>query len=239
MANRRCFSVKICQSARFLNMSAGAQALYLAILGDCDDDGIFYVERIKRLANRRKQDVDQLISNGYISIIDKRLNVGYVIDWQAFNSLDARYSTPSAFRQTLIDVYPNMENALFKPKKPAPHAGITRISQVKLNQVKKREVKTKEYAAEFEPIWKIYPRKEGKKNALQYYSRSRKAGASAEEITAGVKRYDEKMKYEKRESQYIKTGGNFFREELWKESHEIKRDPELVENTDIFGDYEP
>ena len=132
MANRRRFSTKICQSYSFLGMSAGAQALYLAILGMCDDDGIFEISFAKRIANRRKQDVEALLSNGYIAIIDDRLNLGYVVDWHSFNDLKADRCTPSVHRQTLINTFPNIENSLFKPKKNA--FGIQKDSLDKNNE---------------------------------------------------------------------------------------------------------
>lgn len=232
MAKRRCFSVKKCQSAQFLDMSAGAQALYLAILGICDDDGIFQLDFAKRIAGRRRQDADALISNGYISIIDDALNIGYVIDWQAFNTLDPRYSTPSDYRQTLIDTIPNIENALFTPKKDIITTGNTRVNKTKNKQNK---TKKNQYDDDFEAAWKEYPRQEGKQTGLKYYSKSRRGGATAQEILDGVKRYSVLVKHEKRDRQYIKAGGNFFKEELWKEPHTIRHNPAIADDSDMLG----
>ena len=237
MANRRCFSVKKCQSVQFFNMSAGAQALYLAILGICDDDGIFEITFAKRVANRRKQDVDALLSNGYIVIIDRQLNLGYVVDWHEFNSLDAYHNTPSVFRQTLIDTFPNIENRLFSANKNAFGVQKDIIKQSKQKQSKgkkSKQTKTKNYESDFQIVWKEYPRQEGKQIALEYYSKSRESGATAQEILDGVISFSEKMKHEKRKPQYIKTGGNFFREELWKEDHTFLKPQGVVDDSNVL-----
>lgn len=137
MANRRMFSVKICQSYQFLNMSAGAQALYLAILGMADDDGIFEIDFAKRIAGRRKKDVDELLSNRLITVIDHTLNIGYVMNWHEFNDLKADRCTPSNYRSTLVAMFPDIEKRLFKPKRNA--FGIQNVSLIKSNQIKEKD----------------------------------------------------------------------------------------------------
>lgn len=238
MANRRCFSVKKTQSYTFLAQSAGAQALYLAILGICDDDGIFQINFAKRIAGRRKQDIDALIENGYIAIIDDQSNIGYVVDWHSFNDLKADRSTPSVYRQALIDAFPNIENRLFTPKKNA--FGIQNDS---LNKTNKKDIKgkktkqTKQFEQEFASIWSEYPRQLGKQKALNAYIRSRQDGYTEKEIVDGMHRYIELVKHEKRKERYIKAGGNFFLEELWRDDHSVKRDPRVQDDSDILGEF--
>ena len=144
MANRRCFSVKKCQSVQFFNMSAGAQALYLAILGICDDDGIFEINFAKRVANRRKQDVEALLANGYITVIDDSLNLAYVVDWHEFNSLDAYHNTPSVYRQTLLDAFPNKKIRVFPTKKNG--FGVQKEDTKEIKQIENNIYKNKSYS---------------------------------------------------------------------------------------------
>lgn len=230
MANRRYFSVKKCQSPQFLNMSAGAQALYLAILGIVDDDGIFEIDFAKRVAGRRKQDMDALIANGYITVINDLLNIGYVTDWQGFNTIDKRQGTPSRYRQALIDTIPSIKNVLFKPQKTAYGAKISRIEENRIEEKKIKDTTTDQYNDEFAALWLDYPRKDGKQKGLKAYKKSRRAGATAQEIADGTHSYIERVRREKRDEKYIKTGGNFFQEELWREDHTVKRDPAVSDD---------
>ena len=68
---------------------------------------------------------------------------------------------------------------------------------------------------EFQEIWTIYPRKEGRKNALKAYIKARKNGTSQEEIKKGLDAYISKIRAEKTEPQYIKHGSSWFNQECW------------------------
>lgn len=69
------------------------------------------------------------------------------------------------------------------------------------------------YEDEFDHLWKLYPRKEGRKNALLAYKRARKKGTSYEEVRSGVIKYAEICKG--RETRYIKQGSTWFNGECW------------------------
>jgi len=144
MALRRCIGLKITQSYQFLSMGAGAQALYLAILGICDDDGIFYAEQARKIAGRRKNEFNELLSNNYIVEVDAELDVYYVKDWHSFNSLKADRSTPSIHREALIKAIPNIKNRLFTAKKNAFGVQIDSASENKSSEVKPEEVRPNE-----------------------------------------------------------------------------------------------
>ena len=73
---------------------------------------------------------------------------------------------------------------------------------------------------EFERIWKIYPRKEGKKGARAAFEKVRRRGVSFEEIEAGAKKYAEVAG--QREMKYIKHGSTWFAGECWND--EVKED---------------
>lgn len=230
MANRRCISTKIGLSLRLIDQAAGAQAYYYAAICAADDDGIFEIDYVKRLANRRKQDIEALIDKGLIAVIDDRSNIGYVVDWQSFNTPDARYSTPSNHRRALVRAFPNIKDSLFTPKTRNTPTDNPRINKYNINKDKRKQENTKALQDDFEALWRDYPRRERKQAGLKYYIKSRKAGATAQEIADGTYRYIEKVRREKRDLQYIKGGGNFFREELWREDHTVKRDPAVSDD---------
>lgn len=75
---------------------------------------------------------------------------------------------------------------------------------------------------EFQEIWNIYPRKEGRKNALKAYIKARKNGTSKETILNGLNAYISKIKAEKTDLQYIKHGSSWFAQECWLDDYSLK-----------------
>ena len=68
---RRMFSEKIIESDAFMEMSPSAQCLYFHLNMAADDDG--FINRpnsIKRMCGASDEDMDALISNGYIIRFD-------------------------------------------------------------------------------------------------------------------------------------------------------------------------
>ena len=77
---------------------------------------------------------------------------------------------------------------------------------------------------EFETIWKEYPRKQGKANALKSYIKARKKGTTYEEVLLGLENYVYYITIEKIQSQYIKQGSTWFNQECWNDDYTIKRE---------------
>lgn len=66
------------------------------------------------------------------------------------------------------------------------------------------------YCVHFEEVWKIYPRKIGKKAAYKAYKARIKEGFSEEELLNATKNYADECVKKKREEQYIKHASTFF-----------------------------
>lgn len=86
---------------------------------------------------------------------------------------------------------------------------------------KKTKRKDEIYETEFEEIWAIYPRKEAKSVGLKHYILARKNGATFEEIKDGVERYVAHCNIKETAKEYIKKGGNYFKEKLWGEEYDM------------------
>ena len=84
----------------------------------------------------------------------------------------------------------------------------------------KQRSSSAQFEQEFESLWALYPRKEGKKKALAAYERARRRGVSFEEVESGVQRYAEIGG--QREMRYIKNGATWFTGECWND--EVKED---------------
>lgn len=73
---------------------------------------------------------------------------------------------------------------------------------------------------EFNKLWSLYPKKQGKQNAYKAYEKARKDGATYEEVEQGIKAYVEYVK--DKDAQYIKMGSSFFNQRAWQDDWSIK-----------------
>lgn len=84
---------------------------------------------------------------------------------------------------------------------------------------KKNTIKTAELEQEFEQLWKLYPRKEGKTDAKKHYIKARKAKTLYETVEKGLYRYKEYLEQQGTESQYIPHGSSWFCQERWNDEY--------------------
>ena len=73
---------------------------------------------------------------------------------------------------------------------------------------------------EFERIWKQYPKREGRKDALAAFEKAIKKGTTVEQIESGIQAYCEHIKKCNIERQYIKQGSTYFRGEHWNDVYD-------------------
>lgn len=85
------------------------------------------------------------------------------------------------------------------------------VNNTLAQRASERVVKT----ADFEEAWSIYPRKQGKKAALEAYKRAIKKGTQHTDIIKGIEAYKDYLKRNDIESGYTKQGDTFFRQEAW------------------------
>src|SRR5699024_6601763 len=67
----------------------------------------------------------------------------------------------------------------------------------------------------FEALWKLYPRKQGKKDALKHYKRAVKEGTTDDEIEAGIQSYVGYIEKNSIDKRYVKHGSAWFNQEGW------------------------
>jgi hypothetical protein len=73
----------------------------------------------------------------------------------------------------------------------------------------------------FEALWKMYPRKSGKKQSFEIYKRAIKKGATDDEIKQGIENYLKQIKIKGTPAQYIKQGSTWFRNEGWDDEYDF------------------
>lgn len=70
-------------------------------------------------------------------------------------------------------------------------------------------------------MWKLYPRKEGKKKAFEAYKRAIKNGTTNKEIQTGIVNYLTQIRVQRTNKQYIKQGSTWFNGECWSDEYNV------------------
>jgi predicted phage replisome organizer len=93
------------------------------------------------------------------------------------------------------------------------------------------------YESEFEEIWKLYPRKEGKSNAYKSYVKARKDGETKESILDGLNRYLAQIKTENTPTRYIKHGSTWFNQRCWNDEYTSSKATQEEYHAPTAADY--
>ena len=87
---------------------------------------------------------------------------------------------------------------------------------------KPEKITKKQIAAEFDDLWGLYPRKQGKDKAMSYYEKARRSGTTYDEVKAGILAYRAYIDAEQTESRFIKHGSTFFSQKAWLDDWSIQ-----------------
>ena len=99
----------------------------------------------------------------------------------------------------------------------------TKCNSIKEIEIEKEIDKEKDkYMCEFDELWKLYPKKIGKKDALRHYIRNRKNKVPYETILEGLKKYIEYINNTNTPMQFIKDGSTWFNQESWNDEREVE-----------------
>ena len=262
MAERRMFSKSIIDSDIFLDMPLSTQCLYFHLSMRADDDGfVNKTKRIMRMIGSSDDDLRILIAKNFVLPFKSGLVV--ITHWKIHNYIQKdRYHPSTEEEKMLITVgksgiyefvteeksEPLLEQKCIQPVSEVDtcctqngNIGKVRLGKVRLtnNSCSSDEQMNANLNTEFEMIWSMYPRKQGRKRAFEAFKRSVKHGASVEEIKAGVQRYIEHIRMNKIEQQYIKMGSTFFANESWADEYQNNGSTCGNNKSQEFMDFEP
>lgn len=213
MAQRRMFNKSITNSSKFLKMPMSSRLLYYDLGMNADDDGFVEHFMVLRMTGATEQDLGVLEINGLVKIFDE--NVLWIKDWKENNYIRNDRYVPSKY----LSVY-NLET-LGIPEVSTGKDSIGKISIDNINNMSDLE-------NEFEDLWKLYPKKTGKKDALKHYLVARKKGTNYEQVLKGINNYNQHIERNHIEDKYIKGGSSWFCEELWNNEYKVYKKNENV-----------
>lgn len=217
MAERRMFAKSIVLSDDFLDMPMSARILYFTLSMFADDDGFVNAPRgIMRQCGCSADDMKILVGKSYV--IPFESGVVVIRHWRINNYLqsDRRRDTKCQKEmQTLeVDKTGAYQKLYTQDVDTQDSIGKYREGYITNHQ------NPSDFDAEFERIWAMYPRKQGRKAAFDAYVRDRKKGIKAEEIEEGVRRYNEEIQARRIERTYIMQGSTYFKGQRWADKYE-------------------
>lgn len=115
MANRRMFSRRIINSARFIKLTKDAQVLYFHLCMNADDDGAVEGFPVRRALGIEEDAYANLEGRGFIITLDRENEIVYIADWLEHNKIRADRLQTSLYRDLISNVIGN--KVLIEPKK--------------------------------------------------------------------------------------------------------------------------
>ena len=152
-----------------------------------------------------------------------------ILHWYKYNwTLSEKFRKPlkaeidgvkdNGFREYLTRLYEGEDTVSIPYPYPMDTTvTVTVTDTVSVTDTDTVSVKRKAVEEEFESLWQLYPKKQGKKKALDYYTKARKNGTTFEEVKQGIEAYAAYVLAEKTEDKYIKHGSTFFSEQAWQD----------------------
>lgn len=237
MAQRRMFSQRIVESARFLKMPPSTQCLYFHLGIHADDDGVVEGYNVMKQTGSTEDDLKILAAKGLITVLNADL-VTYINDWKENNRIRSDRKVDSIYRDLLVKILPDIEiqqakaradtgkktgiKAIENNGRPVdnqwtsngPHRlGKDRLGKDSINNiVDSPESPTQIYESEFEQLWALYPKKQGKKAALRHYKAWRKQSKdnTFEVMKEKLEKYIRFLKLKQTPLEYTLNGSTWF-----------------------------
>lgn len=231
------FSQRIVESARFLKMPPSTQCLYFHLGIHADDDGVVEGYNVMKQTGSTEDDLKILAAKGLITVLNADL-VTYINDWKENNHIRSDRKVDSIYRDLLVRMLPDIEIQQAKARadtgkktgikkiendgRPVdnqwtsngPHRlGKDRLGKDSINNiVDSSESPTQIYESEFEQLWSMYPKKQGKKAALRHYKtwRKRSKDNTFEAMKEKLERYLKFLKIKQTPLEYILNGSTWF-----------------------------
>ena len=108
MAERRMFSKRIINSAKFLKMPVSTQCLYFHLGLHADDDGVVEAYTVMTQTGATEDDLKILVAKGFVIVLNDDL-VTYIIDWQENNYIRADRKVDTVYKDLLLQILPDVE----------------------------------------------------------------------------------------------------------------------------------
>lgn len=219
MAQKRMFSNSVVGSDSFLEMPDSSQNLYFHLSMQADDDGfVDNWKSIMRMTGKKEDDLKILIAKSFILPFETGILV--IRHWRLNN-----YIQKDRYKETIHKAEKSLlatdENNVYTLDTDCIH----RIDKNSIDNIcpsddEPDDEKSDILLQDFEKIWEIYPRKDGKSKAFKSYTSwlkgkkilGKTVKLTNKEMWLAVKKYADESKGKDRT--YIKMGSTFFNDAI-------------------------
>lgn len=199
------------------------------------------IDRIKRTKQILKE-------HGLIDIVQRRKD-GKIAGWYIEVSYLVAQRAADEISIKVVDESNNTQNQQVENAT----SGSQDINALKLqikclkkeNDVLKNKIKNEQpaepaecdYVTEFNELWALYPRKQGKAKALEAYKRARKAGVDMNTVLNGITSYNAQIIANKTKSKYIMQGSTWFNGKRWEDEYTDQPTKPITQQEQIDQEY--
>ena len=221
MAERRMFAKTIVTSDAFLDMPPTARCLYFTLGMFADDDGfVNNPKSIMRQVGSTTDDMNILIAKKFVLVFESGVIV--IKHWKIHNYIQSDRYHDTKYKEERAMLTLDGNKAYVQMDTPCIHDVSISDTEVRLGKdsIGKDRIDKSIVQEEFDKLWSIYPKKQGKQNAYKAYEKARKDGVTYEDVEQGIKAYAEYVK--DKDAQYIKMGSSFFNQRAWQDDWSIR-----------------
>lgn len=222
MAERRMFAKSIVLSDAFLDMPLSARCLYFTLGMLADDDGfVGSPKAIMRQCGASQDDMAVLLQKRFILAFESGVIV--IKHWRMNNYLRNDRHNDTTYLEEMAMLIVDDKGAYTEKDDTRYTIGIPSGRQVVYtgkDSIDKDSIDNNIYEQEFDEVWQLYPRKQGKENAKKAYIKARKQGVEKEEIVKGLNQYIAYINRNNTEQRYIKQGSTWFNQKCWSDDYD-------------------
>ena len=235
------FTKKITDDDHFLNLSSPAQALYLHLSMNADDDGFCnQITASMFKAHASVTDLEALLKNRYIYQFDSGVIV--IKHWRMANALRKDRYTPTAFKNEMAMLkvgengaykFPNNNDMVAERLPNGCQLVAERLPQVSIGKVSidknnKNNISCKKNSIIevldqkemwFESFWEIYPKHQDKKKAKQKFLKLCTDKKKYQEIMDGLRNV--LPVWAKKDTKYIPMPTTWLNGERWNDEVDL------------------
>lgn len=235
MAEKRMLTKKIIDSDLFLDMPLSAQALYMHLNLQADDDGfVNNPKRIQRTIGASEDDLKLLIAKRFVLCFETGVIV--IKHWRMHNALRADRRKPTQYQEELSmleikenGVYSDSGNQLTTTCQPSGNQlttnGCPSIDQISIDQVSKdiyaqkrtTQKDRKEQQKNFDAFWGAYPKKVSKAAAEKAFHKLKPDDALLETMLAAIEQQKRSAEWQKDDGQFIPYPATWLNGRRWED----------------------
>lgn len=189
-------------------------------------------DKIRRTKNILKE-------NGLIDIVQSRKNgkisgwyikVSYLIQKKKIEDIKIKVESNNTSHQELVSKNTQnqeLENSRTREQEINALKEYIKCLEKEIEMLKNNNNESnKDLENEFEELWSLYPKKQGKKKALDTYIKCRKrkgSNVTYEIVKEGIINYTKHIEKNKVPNQYIKQGSTWFNNECWNDVYDTEK----------------